>query len=48
LAKSAEHFDQIIYESIRLLSGHSIKHLLASIAVLWAVISVPQSNYDEP
>src|SRR5712691_9925430 len=33
LAKSAEHFDQIIYESIRLLSGHSIKHLLAAIAV---------------
>ena len=48
LAKSAEHFDQIIYESIRFLSGHSLKHLLAAIAVLWAVISVPQSNYDEP
>ncbi|MDH3280739.1 MAG: ceramidase [Gammaproteobacteria bacterium] len=44
-AKVAEHFDHIIYATAWL-SGHSLKHLLASIAVflvLRAVLRAPQS-----
>ena len=37
LAKVAEYFDAAIYGASGILSGHSIKHLLAALAVLWAV-----------
>lgn len=40
LAKVAEHFDKVIYDTTTILSGHSIKHALASLAVLWAVFAV--------
>lgn len=40
LSKVAEYYDRGIYEVTGLLSGHSIKHVLASFAVLWAVIAV--------
>ena len=40
LAKAAEHFDKVIYHATAVVSGHSIKHLLGSLAALWAVISV--------
>jgi hypothetical protein len=36
LAKIAEHFDGPIYDAIGF-SGHSIKHIIGSIAVLFAV-----------
>ncbi len=36
LAKLAEHFDAQIYSAISF-SGHSIKHLLSGLAVLFAV-----------
>ncbi|MDH3637716.1 MAG: ceramidase [Gammaproteobacteria bacterium] len=45
-AKIAEHFDHFFYE-IAWLSGHSLKHLLASLAVflvLLAVFLVPQTD----
>lgn len=35
LAKLAEHFDAVIFEVTGLLSGHSLKHLLAALAVWW-------------
>jgi hypothetical protein len=36
LAKVAEHFDQAIYEATgRVVSGHTLKHLLAAAAIYW-------------
>jgi hypothetical protein len=35
LAKAAEAFDQAILNTTTLLSGHTLKHLLASVAVFW-------------
>jgi len=40
LSKVAEHFDQVIYDTTGLVSGHSIKHVLGSLAVLWVVFAV--------
>lgn len=40
LAKVAEHFDKVIYDTTGIVSGHSIKHVLGSLAVLWAVFAV--------
>jgi len=40
LAKVAEHFDEVIYGTIGIVSGHSIKHVLGSLAVLWAIFAV--------
>ncbi len=37
LAKIAEFFDAAIYGATGFLSGHSIKHLLAALAVWWAI-----------
>jgi len=37
LAKAAEYFDAAIYSATGFLSGHSLKHLLAAIAV-WCVV----------
>lgn len=37
LAKVAEYFDAAIYSATGFLSGHSLKHLLAALAVLWTV-----------
>ena len=39
LSKVTEYFDKGIYDAVDL-SGHSIKHVLASLAVLWAVFAV--------
>ena len=39
LAKIAEHYDQSIFEIPGTLSGHSIKHLLASLAILFFVLA---------
>ena len=36
-AKFAEYFDAAIYGAIGTLSGPSIKHLLAALAVWWAI-----------
>jgi hypothetical protein len=40
LSKVTEYFDHGILESTGLLSGHTIKHLLASLAVLCAVLAM--------
>lgn len=40
LAKVVEYFDKSIYNATGVVSGHSIKHVLGSFAVLWAVFSV--------
>lgn len=37
LAKLAEHFDAAIYAATRLVSGHSLKHLLGAMAVFFAL-----------
>jgi hypothetical protein len=37
LAKAAEYFDAAIYATTGALSGHSLKHLLAALAVWWAI-----------
>jgi hypothetical protein len=39
LAKVAEYFDTAIFSASGLLSGHSTKHLLAALAVLWAILA---------
>ena len=40
LAKVAEHFDGLIYDTMGIVSGHSIKHVLGAVAVLWAVFAI--------
>lgn len=40
LSKLTEHFDYGIYEATGQLSGHTIKHVLASLAVLWAIFAM--------
>jgi surface polysaccharide O-acyltransferase-like enzyme len=39
-AKVAEHFDQAIYDATGIVSGHSVKHVLGALTVLWAVFAV--------
>lgn len=39
LARAAEHYDQIVYNKLRVMSGHSLYHLLAALAVLWVVLA---------
>lgn len=41
LAKACEHFDRDIYEMTKFVSGHTLKHLVAAIAVLCIVSAVP-------
>jgi len=36
-AKVLEHFDQEIYAAIKIISGHSLKHLAAAMATWWLV-----------
>jgi hypothetical protein len=40
LAKVAEHYDQVIYDTTGVVSGHTLKHVLGALAVLWAVFAV--------
>jgi len=40
LSKVAEHFDIAICDTTGIASGHTIKHVLASLAALWAVFAV--------
>jgi len=47
LSKAAEHFDKVIYDTTASVSGHSIKHVLASLAVLWAVFAVLHLTNEE-
>jgi hypothetical protein len=44
VAKVAEHFDEAIFHATGMISGHSIKHLLGAVAVLWVVLSFPVNN----
>ena len=41
VAKVAEHFDEAIFHATGMISGHSIKHMLGAVAVLWVVLSFP-------
>lgn len=38
LAKAAEYFDAVIFEWLAFWSGHTLKHLLSALAVLWVVL----------
>src|SRR5215467_15028530 len=40
LAKVAERFDAPIYRAVGLLSGHTIKHLLSALAILFALFAL--------
>ena len=40
IAKLAEHYDQTIYSFGNLISGHSIKHLIASVSVLLMLLTL--------
>ena len=42
LAKVAEHFDGGIYAATGLISGHSVKHLLAALSTFWIVLAFRQ------
>lgn len=44
LAKLTEVFDKAIYDATGFMSGHAIKHALASIAVLWAIFAILKFN----
>lgn len=44
LSKLAEHYDTAIFEFTGFISGHSIKHLLAAVAVLAALMAWPVSR----
>lgn len=44
LAKGVEHFDLLIYNATGLMSGHSIKHILGAIAVLYVVLAFKRSE----
>jgi hypothetical protein len=46
LAKLAEHFDVPIYRAVGL-SGHTIKHLLSAVAVLFALFALLRLNSPE-
>jgi len=37
LAKVAEHYDAVIHAATGTVSGHTLKHLLGALAVLWAL-----------
>jgi len=39
LAKLAEYLDHGIYASIKVISGHSLKHMLAALAILWVILA---------
>ncbi len=47
LSKIAEFFDLWIFEMTGMISGHSIKHLLASLAILFFVLAFPQENAEK-
>lgn len=40
-AKLLEHFDGLIYERLDVISGHSVKHISAAVAVLFIIYAVP-------
>ncbi len=44
LSKIAEYFDLWIFEITGMISGHSIKHLLASLAILFFVLAYHEST----
>lgn len=46
LAKVAEHFDPAIFAWLGFWSGHTIKHLLSALAVLWVVFCFRSKNAD--
>ena len=41
IAKIFEFFDREVFETLSLLSGHTIKHLVAGVAVLYIILAVP-------
>ena len=45
-AKALEYFDRQIFQAIGVLSGHTLKHLIAGIAVLCIILAVPVRNAD--
>jgi hypothetical protein len=45
-AKALEYFDQQIFRAIGIVSGHTLKHLVAGIAVLCIILAVPVRNAD--
>lgn len=44
LAKAAEHYDGEIYTRLGVLSGHTLKHLIAAVAIFCAVVSFPSQR----
>jgi len=44
LTKVAEHYDKVIYDATGIVSGHVIKHVLGSLAILCAVFAVLRSK----
>lgn len=48
LAKLAEHFDANIYAATGSISGHSIKHVLAAVAVWWVILAFKKNQHPTP
>ena len=48
LAKAVEHFDESILVATGVVSGHSIKHVLAALAMLWIVLAVERNRHGRP
>lgn len=45
-AKVLEYFDRQIFQATGILSGHTLKHLIAAVAVLCIILAVPVRNAD--
>jgi len=47
-AKLLEHFDAVIYQTLGQMSGHSLKHMSAAIAVLFIINAIPVHTLADP
>jgi hypothetical protein len=44
IAKIFEFYDPEVFDALGLLSGHTIKHLIAGVAVLYIILAVPEQK----
>ena len=47
LAKIAEQFDAAIYDALGKLNGHTLKHVLAALAILFVILAIPKQSAAE-
>jgi len=47
IAKLLEHFDEAIFEVLSVVSGHTLKHLLAALGMLFLLNGYKKRKYKE-